>query len=259
MQHDFELAKEKILMGSERRSLTISDRERRMTAFHEAGHALIAMLSEHGDPLHKVTIVPRGGALGVTMTLPEEDRHTATREQMIAMIRHAMGGRAAEEVVFNQLTTGAADDLKKATRVAREMVCSYGMSEKLGPISISDESDTVFLGREFAAGPKYGPECAREIDAEILSLLTDAYAFAKTQLMGHRDALDRIAEALLERETLGEPEIQLLLQGTPLPPLPVPETLEKPAVGAALSAGEKEEKPSGFPDKPIPDPEPVPS
>ncbi len=259
MHHDFELAKEKILMGSERRSLTISDRERRMTAFHEAGHALIAMLSEHGDPLHKVTIVPRGAALGVTMTLPEEDRHTATREQLIAMIRHAMGGRAAEEVVFNQITTGAADDLKKATRIAREMVCSYGMSEKLGPISILDESDTVFLGREFAAGPKHGPECAREIDAEIHSLLTDAYAFAKTQLIGHRDALDRIAEALLERETLGEPEIQLLLQGTPLPPLPEPETLEKPAVGAALSAGEKEEKPSGFPDKPIPDPEPIPS
>ena len=254
---DFELAKEKILMGSERRSLTISDRERRMTAYHEAGHALIAMLEEHGDPLHKVTIVPRGRALGVTMTLPVEDRHSASKAQLVAMLRRAMGGRAAEEIVFDQFTTGAADDLKQATQVAREMVCSYGMSEKLGPISLLDESDTVFLGREFASGPKHGPERAREIDSEILVLLKDAYDYAKAQLASRRDVLDRIAAALLERETLDEPEMQLLLVGAELPPLPEPEA-ESAVKAAAATAEEPDEKSAPF-DKPIPDPEPIPS
>ncbi len=254
MHHDFELAKEKILMGSERRSLTISDRERRMTAFHEAGHALIAMLSEHGDPLHKVTIVPRGAALGVTMTLPEEDRHTATREQLIAMIRHAMGGRAAEEVVFNQITTGAADDLKKATQIARQMVCRFGMSDRLGPVSFDEESNQVFLGRDFASQRHYSEQKAREIDEEVASILNSSYERAKRFVRERRETLDAIAAALLERETLGQEDLKILLDGGELPPLPEP----VPAEPERKQDTETERVRPSFGDKNVPDPEPMP-
>jgi cell division protease FtsH len=253
--HDFEFAKEKVMLGSERRSLTISDKERRLTAYHESGHALVGCLGAHSDPVHKVTIVPRGRALGVTMTLPEEDRHSVTKDQMLAMLDHMMGGRAAEEVVFDQFTTGAADDLKKATQLAREMVCSYGMSPKLGPISVTEEHETVFLGRDIAAATKHGPERAREIDAEIRTLLVDAYSRAKSLLIEQRDTLDRIAEALLERETLGNAELTLLVEGSELPPLPEPDAAEEPsAVRRPLEEGD------GSPEAPLGgNPEPIPS
>ena len=251
---DFELAKEKVLLGAERRSLTISDKERRMTAYHEAGHALVGLLGEHSDPVHKVTIVPRGRALGVTMTLPAEDRHTVTKDQLLAMLDHMMGGRAAEEVVFDQLTTGASDDLKKATQLARNMVCSYGMSPKLGPISISDDGDTVFLGRDIATSPKLGPDRASDIDAEIQVLLADAYGRARQLLTERRGALDRIAEALLERETLDTEALELLVEGRELPPLPQPEAEEVTAARPPVEEGD------GSPEAPFGGrPEPIPS
>ncbi len=253
---DFELAKEKVMMGAERRSMIISEKERRITAFHEAGHALIAMLEEHSDPVHKVTIIPRGGALGVTMTLPSEDRYCVSKDELLAMITYAMGGRAAEELVFEHFSTGAANDLEKATKIARDMVCSYGMSEKLGPVTLADDHNPVFIGREFGAAPKHGPDKARQIDDEVYSILTERYARAKQILIERRDVLDKIAHSLLERETLEESDLRLLLDGRELPALP------EPARGApgvpARAATEPEGPRRRFGEKPVPDPEPVP-
>jgi cell division protease FtsH len=252
---DFELAKEKVLMGAERRSLILSEKERRITAFHEAGHALIAMLEEHSDPVHKVTIIPRGGALGVTVTLPTEDRYCVSKDELLATITRAMGGRAAEELVFDHFSTGAANDLEKATKIARDMVCSYGMSEKLGPVSLSDDHNPVFIGREFGATPKHSAEKARQIDDEVHAILTDRYARAKQLLIDRREVLDNIAHALLERETLEESDLRTLLEGKPLPALP------EPARGNPTPArvtSEPEGTRRRFGDKPVPDPEPVP-
>ena len=161
--HDFEQAKDKVLLGTERRSLIMSEEDRRITAYHEAGHALVAMLSPAADPVHKVTIIPRGMALGVTQTLPDEDRLNYTRDEIVALIKHAMGGRAAEELVFNHFSTGASNDLEQATNWARRMVCKYGMSEKLGPVSFGDEGGDVFLGRDFVARKDYSEQTARDI------------------------------------------------------------------------------------------------
>jgi cell division protease FtsH len=254
-QKDLDLAKEKVLMGSERRSLALSEKERRVTAYHEAGHALVGLLEPHGDPVHKVTIVPRGRALGVTMSLPEEDRHSATRDHLIAIIRRAMGGRAAEEIVFQQFSTGASDDLKKATQIARDMVCSYGMSDKLGPVSFADDGGTVFLGRDLGHPPKYSQSKAREIDDEVEAILGDAYARAKEELLARRRVLDAIAGALLERETLTDVELKLLLEGRALPALEAPGAAAPPAPRRA-SRGEPAEPALG---EGLPDPEPVPS
>ncbi len=252
---DFEMAKEKVLMGSERRSLILSEKERRITAYHEAGHALIGMMEEHSDPVHKVTIIPRGGALGVTLTLPAEDRYCVSKDELLALITRAMGGRAAEELIFDHFSTGAANDLQQATKIARDMVCSYGMSEKLGPISLADDHATVFIGREFGASPKHSPEKARQIDDEITAILSDRYARAKQMLIDHRDALDRVALALLERETLEESDLRLLLEGRTLPPLPEPST--RPVVSAKPPSAETEDGARRrFGDKPIPEPAP---
>ena len=173
------MAKDKVMMGSERRSLTLSDHERRVTAYHEGGHALVALLQEDHDPLHKVTIVPRGRALGVTMSLPTEDRYTATKSQLLASIAFCMGGRAAEDVVFEQFSTGASDDLAKATKIAREMVCTYGMSEKIGPVAVADSSGQPFLGRALSHQPKHSEQTAREVDIEVERMLSGAYQLAK--------------------------------------------------------------------------------
>ncbi|HET6303140.1 MAG TPA: ATP-dependent zinc metalloprotease FtsH, partial [Myxococcota bacterium] len=168
---DVERAKDKVVLGAERKSLIMSEEDKRITAYHESGHALVALLSEGSDPVHKVTIIPRGMALGATWTLPSEDRYNLTRKQILAMIRHAMGGRAAEEIVFGHLSTGASDDLRKATDLARQMVCKYGMSEKLGPVSYGDEGQDVFLGRDFVMRKDYSEDKAREIDTEVERLL----------------------------------------------------------------------------------------
>jgi cell division protease FtsH len=214
----------------------------------------VALLSEGSDPVHKVTIIPRGMALGVTWTLPTEDRYNLTRKQILAMIRHAMGGRAAEELVFGHLSTGASDDLKKATDLARQMVCKYGMSERLGPVSYGDEGQDVFLGRDFVMRKDYSEEKAREIDQEVERLLHTLYAEARQILEENRATLDRMTEALLERETLEAVDLRRILAGEPLPPLPVPPV----AAGGEAPARRRPERAKLFPGEKLPDPEPIP-
>ena len=237
---DFEEAKDKVLMGTERRSMIMSDEEKKVTAYHEGGHALIAMLSAESDPVHKVTIIPRGMALGLTQVLPEEDRHSYTRAQMLAMIKRAMGGRAAEELVFEHFSTGASNDLQQATRMAREMVCHYGMSETIGPVSFDDESGDVFLGRDFTSRKNYSEQTAREIDQEVRALLSALYDEALAMLREHRSALDRTASALLERETLEAEDMRRLIADEKLAPLPL--STGPPAPPAANAGGERPQK-----------------
>jgi cell division protease FtsH len=251
---DFEEAKDKVLLGTARKSLIMSDEDRRATAYHEAGHALVAMLTPGADPVHKVTIIPRGMALGVTMTMPEEDRYTMTREQILARIKHAMGGRAAEEVVFGHFSTGAANDLKQATESARRMVCSYGMSERIGPMSLADNDADVFLGRDFVTRKDYSEKKMQEVDEEIALILRTLYDEAKQLLAENRGALDRISESLLERETLEGAELKLLIEGRELPPLPSPIASKKETHPGRAKAEPRKSIP---PDK-LPDPEPVP-
>ena len=250
---DFEEAKDKVLIGAARKSLIMSDEDKRQTAYHEAGHALVAMLTPDADPVHKVTIIPRGLALGVTLTLPEEDRYSMTREQIVAYIKHAMGGRAAEELVFGHFSTGAANDLKQATDQARRMVCSYGMSEKIGPVALADDEHDVFLGRDFMSRKEYSESTARQIDEEISSILRTLYAEAKEILTDNRELLVRVSDALLERETLDGSELRLILEGKPLPPLPLPVAPEPES-----SSAPSPERSKAFPGDKLPDPEPVP-
>ena len=213
---DFEMAKDKVLMGSERRSMVISDKEKKTTAYHEAGHALVGMLLEHHDPIHKVTIIPRGPALGVTMALPEEDRLSVTKEQALDRIGMALGGRLAEEVVFGQLTTGAADDIKKATQLARAMVCQWGMSEKLGPLAYVEREEAGFLGAQYHK--EYSETTGMQIDAEVRGIVQVQYDRVKKLIEANREMLDAIANALLERETIGRNELDAILRGEDLPP-----------------------------------------
>jgi len=215
---DFELAKDKVLMGSERRSLVMSESERRVSAWHEAGHTLVGKLVEGNDSVHKVSIIPRGAALGVTMFLPTEDRHTMTKRQSLARIAMALGGRAAEKIVFNEVTSGASDDIKRATNLARAMICEMGMSDKLGPLSYSESEGNVFLGREMSSRREnYSEETAREIDRELRGIIDSQYALAVRVLEENRDKLDRLAQALLERETLDSEEIQAAFDNRELP------------------------------------------
>ncbi len=248
---DFENAKDKVLLGTERRSMIMSEQDKRITAFHEAGHALIALLTpDHSDPVHKVTIIPRGMALGLTQTLPVEDRLNYTREQIWAIVRYAMGGRAAEELVFDHFSTGASNDLEQATNWARRMICEYGMSEKLGPVSYGEKSGDVFLGRDVMTRRDFSEKKSQEIDDEVHELLVGKYEEARQLLIDNRDKLDAIAEALLERETLEGKDLEILMRGDTLPPLP------------ALSGDEADAKPKEKEPKPglggVPDPEPMP-
>jgi len=252
---DFEKAKDKVLLGAERRSLIMSDEDKRVTAYHEGGHALVSLLTDEADPVHKVTIIPRGMALGLTQTLPEEDRYNLTRGQMVAMIKHAMGGRAAEELIFGHLSTGASNDLKQATHLAREMMCRYGMSDAIGPVCFDEDGGDIFLGRDFATRKGYSEKTAEQIDAEVKKLLSELYEEARELLAEHRDVLDRIAMALLERETLDAPELDHLLKGEALPPLPPP---VEPTEGPPRVAS-KPGRPDAVPGGDLPDPEPVPS
>jgi cell division protease FtsH len=250
---DFEEAKDKVLLGAARKSLIMTDEDKRVTAYHEAGHALVATLTPGSDPVHKVTIIPRGMALGVTMTMPEEDRYSMTREQILAAIKHAMGGRAAEELVFGQFSTGAANDLRQATEHARRMVCQYGMSDRIGPVSLGDDGADVFLGRDFVMRKEYSEKKAEQIDEEVTAILSRMYDEAKQLLAEHRDVLDRVSEALLERETLEGPELQLLIKGQILPPLRA--VVSKPGPPPERV---KVEPSKAFPGEKLPDPEPVP-
>ncbi|MBI3356683.1 MAG: ATP-dependent metallopeptidase FtsH/Yme1/Tma family protein [Nitrospirae bacterium] len=212
---DFEMAKDKVLMGAERKSMILTDEEKRVTAYHEAGHALMAKLLPGTDPVHKVTIIPRGRALGVTMQLPTDDRHNYSKEFLYNTLAILMGGRVAEELVFKHVTTGAGNDLERATDLARKMVCEWGMSEKLGPLTFGQKEDAVFLGRDIAAKRDFSDQVALEIDLEIKRFVTENYERAKRVLTEQMTSLKALAEALLEKEVLDAPEIdQILLQSS---------------------------------------------
>ena len=208
---DFEYARDKVMMGAERRSLLISDEEKKTTAYHEVGHALVAASIEEVDPVHKVSIIPRGRALGVTMLLPEEDRHSHNRRSLLGQITMTMGGRAAEHLVFKRFTTGASDDLKRATELARKMVCQWGMSEKLGPLTYTEDAGHVFLGRDLQQHTEFSNESMRMIDEEVLEILNTSYERAKSILKTYRKALESLALTLMEKETIdGENVLQVM-------------------------------------------------
>jgi len=210
---DFEFAKDKVLMGTERRSMIISEKEKRTTAYHEAGHALMAKLIPGTDPVHKVTIIPRGRALGLTMQLPVDDRHSYSKEFLYNSLAILMGGRVAEELVFQQITTGAGNDIERATDLARKMVCEWGMSEDLGPLTFGKKDEEIFLGREIATRRDYSEDVAHKIDSEVRRLVTENYERAKRMLHENMAALKALAEALLEKEVLEGSEIDQIIQG----------------------------------------------
>jgi len=221
LQYDFELAKDKVLMGVERKSLLLTDEEKKNTAYHEAGHALVAAKMPHSDPLHKVTIIPRGMALGVTMQLPIDDRHNYYKAYLETEIAILMGGRIAEELFLNQMSTGAGNDIERATDLARKMVCEWGMSD-LGPLTFGKKEEQIFLGREIAQHRDYSEDTAIKIDQEVRKLVNTGYNTAKQILSDNRDTLEKIARALIEREVLDANEIKLLVEGQELPPVQSP-------------------------------------
>ncbi|HEY3104988.1 MAG TPA: ATP-dependent zinc metalloprotease FtsH [Pyrinomonadaceae bacterium] len=212
---DFELAKDKVLMGAERKSMVISNEEKRVTAYHEAGHTLVGLKVPNADPVHKVTIIPRGMALGVTQQLPEGDRHNYTMEYLLGQISILMGGRIAEETFLGNITTGASNDIEKATELARAMVCEYGMSE-LGPLTFGKKEEQIFLGREIAQHRDFSEETAIRIDSEVRKIVTEQYERATKIIQENRDTLVRLAEALLEHESLDGVQIRRIVAGLPL-------------------------------------------
>ena len=216
---DFEYAKDKVLMGRERRSLILSDEEKRITAYHEGGHALAARLLPGSDPVHKVTIIPRGRALGVTMQLPEEDRHGYSRTYLRNNLVVLLGGRVAEEIIFDDITTGASNDIERVTRMARKMVCEWGMSEAIGTLSIGETGEEVFIGREWVQNKNYSEDTARLVDAEVKRIVEEARNRCRKLLQDNEATLHRIAGALLERETITGDELDLLMEDKPLPPM----------------------------------------
>ena len=222
--HDFELAKDKVMMGAERRSMIISDEEKRNTAYHEAGHALVAKLLPGADPIHKVTIIPRGMALGLTQQLPIDEKHTYNKEYLLNNLVILFGGRVAEELVLNHMTTGAGNDIEKATDLARRMVCEWGMSEKLGPMTFGKKEEEIFLGRDFTQKVDYSESTAIEIDAEVRRIIQDSYYKAKDLLKTNLRLLHKVAESLLEKEVLDGSEIDAIVRefggngGAPLTP-----------------------------------------
>ena len=221
MMIDFEIAKDKILMGTERKSLILSDAEKRTTAYHEAGHAVVAVVVPNADPLHKVSIIPRGMALGITMQLPLDDKHNYSKVYCEDQLAIMMGGRIAEEIYLNQLTTGASNDIERATEMARKMVCEWGMSS-LGPLSFGKKEEQIFLGREISQHRDYSEETAIRIDAEVKNIISTAYDRAHVIIKEYSTAMVRVSEALLERETLDGAEVKTLLDGGNLPPFSSP-------------------------------------
>ena len=228
---DFEMSKDKVLMGVERKSMILSDEEKKNTAYHEAGHALVAAMTPGADPLHKVTIIPRGMALGVTMQLPIDDKHTYTKEFLESQLAVLMGGRAAEEIFLNHITTGAGNDIERATEIARQMVCEWGMSP-LGPLTFGKKEEQIFLGREIAQHRDYSEDTAIKIDGEVRTIVGTGYSRARNILETHGDALERVARALLDREVLDAIELKLLIDNKPLPEKPPPPPPSAPPVAA---------------------------
>jgi cell division protease FtsH len=223
---DFEFAKDKVLMGAERRSMIISEAEKKVTAVHEAGHALLAVLLPHADPIHKVTIIPRGMALGVTMQLPEDDKHNYSAEYLNDMIAILLGGRIAEELTIGGITTGAGNDLERSTELARKMVCEWGMSDQMGPLTFGKKEEQIFLGREIAQHQDYSEDTAVRIDHEVKRIVTENYARARTVLQEQREKLERVAEELLIREVLDAEQVRRIVMG---------ESLDEPARSAPSS------------------------
>jgi cell division protease FtsH len=221
LHYDFELAKDKVLMGVERKSLLLTDEEKKNTAYHEAGHALVAAKMPNSDPLHKVTIIPRGMALGVTMQLPTDDRHNYYKNYLETEIAILMGGRIAEELFLKVMSTGAGNDIERATEMARKMVCEWGMSD-LGPMTFGKKEEQIFLGREIAQHRDYSEDTAIKIDQEVRKLVNSGYQTAKQVISDNRDVLERIARALIEREVLDANEIKMLVDGQELPPVQPP-------------------------------------
>jgi len=208
---DFEYAKDKVLMGTERKSMVISEQEKRITAYHEAGHALIAKLIPGTDPLHKVTIIPRGRALGLTMQLPTDEKHTYPKQYLLNNIAILLGGRAAEELVLHDFTTGAGNDIERATELARKMVCEWGMSDNMGPLTYGKKEEQIFLGREFATHKDYSEETAKKIDVEVSTIVRDGYERSKTLLMEKIEILHKLAQELLSKEVLNADEVDVIM------------------------------------------------
>jgi cell division protease FtsH len=219
---DMEEAKDKVMMGPERKSTIISDEEKKVTAYHESGHVLVAKIVPEADPVHKVTIIPRGRALGVTTYLPIDEKHTYSREYLLAMITYALGGRAAEKIIFRKFTTGAGNDIEKATNIARKMVCEWGMSDRLGPLTWGENEQEIFLGREITKHRNYSEKTAIEIDDEIRSVVLGCMTRAEEIINENRESLDRLASALLEREILDSEDIDKAIKGEELSPFVKP-------------------------------------
>ena len=209
---DFEFAKDKVMMGAERKSMVISDAEKRNTAYHESGHALVARLLPGSDPIHKVTIIPRGMALGLTQQLPVDEKHTYPKKYLMNNIVILLGGRAAEELILNEFTTGSGNDIERTTNLARKMVCEWGMSEEMGPLSYGKKEEQIFLGREFAVHKDYSEETAQRIDKEVTRIVSESYNKAKKLLSDHIDILNKIASELLEKEVLNTSELDQIIQ-----------------------------------------------
>jgi cell division protease FtsH len=243
-------------MGAERRSMIISEKEKRTTAVHEAGHALVARFAgAEADPVHKVTIIPRGRALGLTQQLPPEDRLSMTREFALNQIAILMGGRVAEEIVFQQKTTGAGNDIERATELARSMVTEWGMSDEFGPLNFSSGKQEVFLGRDFNQNNSHSEDTAQRIDAEIRRIVTTQYERAVSILTEHRKELEQIAEALLEYETLDGDDIDTLLRGGKLErPVAAASRKAKDAAATEGQGDDARKRPAILPPKPTPEP-----
>ncbi|HEY7503522.1 MAG TPA: ATP-dependent zinc metalloprotease FtsH [Gemmatimonadales bacterium] len=236
---DFEDAKDKVMLGVERRSLVLTEDERKLTAYHEAGHAIVALKIPGSDPVHKVTIVPRGRALGLTASLPEVDRHNYSKDWLIGSLAMFFGGRVAEEIIFgsDKVTTGAGNDIERATALARRMVTQFGMSEVIGPLAVGDKEQEIFLGREFAQRREISERTAQKVDDEVKRLVDEAYARATQILSGNRELLDRIALALLDRETIDREDLDRLVKGLPLAPRNLPPDPAPPAAPPASKPG----------------------
>src|SRR5712691_3667348 len=236
---DLEDAKDKVMLGLERKSMVLTEEERRLTAYHEAGHALVGLTVPGIDPIHKVTIVPRGRALGITFFLPEKDRRNVTKQWLLGQLAMSYGGRVAEELVFgpDKVTTGAYSDIQQATEMARRMVTQFGMSDAIGPVAVGDREAEIFLGREVVQRREVSERTAELVDTELKRLLGEAYEHARDILTKHRDQLDRLAAALLERETLDREEVDLVVAGRTLPPLTPPSVPPAPASASPAEAG----------------------
>ncbi len=241
---EFEEAKDKVLMGKERKSMIMSDEEKRNTAFHEAGHALVAYVIPHADPLHKVTIIPRGRALGVTMQLPEEDKYNYTKEYVESSITILLAGRVAEELLLGSCTTGASNDLERATEQARKMVCEWGMSEEMGPLTFGKQEEQIFLGREISQRHDYSENTAMQIDTEVKKIVLHSYQQAKDILQEHPEALTRLAETLLEYETLDLDDVEAIIKGEKISRDIKPESPDAPAPEEKDKDKEKQSLPS---------------